>query len=196
MTFNPTMHPNEADLAAYIDGAIADAERKSVEAHLSVCDECRMEVTASQEAVSTAPRAAIRARIPMRWVGLGAAAVLMVVAVSTLSRTTSDRTTERGTVAISPGAKRVVAIVMPVDNSTLGSDRRLVWRSEAGSATYRITIGDDSGQPLHSATLGDTSFVVPASIMLTPERKYFWYVDAITGDGTTATSGLKSFTIH
>lgn len=196
MTFNPTAHLNEADIAAYLDGAMAEEERRSVEAHLANCDECRMEATASQEAVSTAPRVATRSRIPMRWIGLAAAAAVMVVVVSTLSRTTSNGTTERGTAVGIPGVQRVVAIVSPGDNSRLGSDRRLVWRSEGGGATYRITIGDDSGQPLHSATLPDTSFAIPATLTLVPGRKYFWYVDAIKSEGTTATSGLNSFTIE
>ena len=66
MTFNPTSHLNEADIAAYLDGAMEDAERRIVEAHLSGCDECRIEVITSQEAVSTAPRAGTRRKIPMR----------------------------------------------------------------------------------------------------------------------------------
>ena len=196
MTFNPGSHLNEADIAAYLDGAMPDAERKSVEAHLASCDACRMEVTASQEAVSTAPRTGARSRIPVRWIGLFAAAAVMVVAVSTLSRTTSSGYSERGTATGFPGVQRVVAIVSPTDNSALGSDRRLVWRSEGSGATYRITIGDDSGQPLHSASLPDTTFAIPESLSLVSGRKYFWYVDAITSEGTTATSGLNSFTIE
>lgn len=196
MTYNSIEHLNEADIAGYLDSTLTGTERKGVEAHLATCDECRMEVTASQEAISTAPRPATRSRIPLRWVGLFAAAAVMVVAVSTLSRTTSNGTTERGTAVGFPGVQRVVAIVSPGDNSTLGSDRRLVWRSEGNGATYRLTIGDDSGQPLHSATLPDTTFAIPASLTLVSGRKYFWYVDAITSEGTTATSGLNSFTIE
>ena len=195
MTFNLGSHLNETDIAAYLDGVTKDAERRSVETHLASCDECRMEVAASQEAISTAPSAATSSKIPMRWVGLFAAAALTVVAVSTLSRTTSDKTTERGTAAEFPAVQRAVAIVTPSDNSRMGSDRRLVWRSEGSGATYRITIGDESGQPLHSAALPDTSFAIPATLTLVPGRKYFWYVDAITNEGTTATSGLNSFTI-
>jgi hypothetical protein len=196
MTFNPSAHLNDADIAAYLDGVVPDGDRKSVEAHLASCDACRMEVAASQDAVSTAPRIGTRSRIPVRWIGLFAAAALVVVAVSTLSRTTSSGYSERGTATGLPGVQRVVAIVSPADNSALGSDRRLVWRSEGTGATYRITIGDDSGQPLHSASLPDTTFVIPESLSLESGTKYFWYVDAITSEGTTATSGLNSFTIE
>jgi hypothetical protein len=196
MTYNSSAHLNEADIAAYLDGAMTETERKGMEAHLSTCDECRLEVTDSHEAVNTAPRTAGRSRLPIRWIGLAAAAAVLVVAVSTFSRTTSNGTTERGTAVGFPGLQRVVAIVSPGDNSALGSDRRLVWRSEGSGATYRLTIGDDSGQPIHSASLSDTSFAIPGSVALTAGRKYFWYVDAITGDGTTATSGLNSFTIE
>lgn len=196
MTFNPGSHLNEADTAAYLDGVMPDGERKSVEAHLASCDACRMEVAASQEAVTTAPRIGTRSKIPVRWIGLFAAAAVLVVAGSTLSRNSSNGTTERGTAVGFPGLQRVVAIVSPADNSTLGRDRRLVWRSEGSGATYRITIGDDSGQPLHSATVTDTAFVIPEALTRASGTKYFWYVDAITGEGTTATSGLNSFTIE
>jgi len=196
MTTNQSSHIEEADIAAYLDGAMTEKERASVEAHLASCDECRLEVIASQEAVSTAPRIARRSRIPMRWIGLVAAAAVMIVVVSTFNRTMSDGNSERSSATRLPGIQRAVRIVNPADAATLGSDRRLTWRSEGSGSTYRITMGDDSGQPIHSTTMGDTSFVIPKSITLAPGRKYFWYVDAITGEGTTATSGLKSFTIE
>lgn len=196
MTYNPSSHLTESDIAAWLDRALPEPERRNVDAHLTSCDECRNEVSASQEAVSKAPRMTRPSRIPVRWVGLAAAAAVMVIAVSTLGRTTNDGTAERDSGAAVTGVQRVVAIVNPADGATLGSDRRLAWRGEGSGATYRITIGDDSGQPIHSATLPDTSFVIPQSIQLSAGRKYFWYVDAITSEGTTATSGLNSFTIE
>ena len=192
----PRGHLDEGEIAAYIDGAMTESERRSAEVHLAACDECRLETIASQDAVSSTPGAGTRqSRRSLRWIGLAAAAAVMVVAVSTLSRTTSNGHTERGSAVGFPGVSRVVAIVNPADGGTLAADRSLVWRSEGTSATYRITIGDDSGQPVHSETLADTSFVIPQSIAMVSGRKYFWYVDAITGEGTTATSGLNSFTI-
>lgn len=189
-------HLDDGDIAAYIDGVMTESELRSAEAHLAACDECRREATASQDVVSSAPSPrAARPRSRARWIGAAAAAAMMIVAVSTLTRTTSIADKERSATDGVPNTQRVVPIVGPVDGTPLGNDRRLVWRAEASGATYRITVGDDSGQPIHSATLADTSLVIPQSVGLTPGRKYFWYVDAMADDGSTATSGLNSFTV-
>lgn len=189
-------HLDESQIAAYIDGAMNDGERAGAERHLSECDECRAEVVASHDVVGAAPIAgSARSRRSIKWVGIAAAAALMVVAASTLTKDAADETIVRAPDGGPTAAPPSIPIVMPGDGSDLGASRELAWRSQGSGTTYRVTIGDDTGQPIHSVTVADTSIALEDSVALAPGRKYFWYVDAMTSDGTTATSGLKSFTV-
>jgi hypothetical protein len=144
--------------------------------------------------VSSIPHAArprVRSWRPLA--GFAAAAVIVVAAATMLGRREEPSIVR----ADPPSAAQAVQIetVNPENGASLSDTRELTWRTQGAGTTYRITVGDDSGQPIHSASIGDTSIVIPSSVTLTTGRTYFWYVDAITSDGTTATSGLKSFTV-
>ena len=189
----PGAHLDHDDLAAYLDNAMSAEDRERVEAHLSICGECRAEATAASEAISTAPSVSARRIRPWRLIGIAAAAGLIVVAGTTLTRSSGNREAIRD--ASSVRVQPAVTVVTPDDGMQIGNDRRLTWRSVSIESSYRITIGDESAQPIYSITVQDTSIVVPASVQLASGRKFFWYVDAIRPDGVTATSGLKAFTV-
>ena len=186
-------HLTEIDIAAYIDGV---GDRRRTEAHLAWCDACRSEMIASQAAALAAPPVGRRARGSFTWVGAVAAAAIIVVAGSILTQRAGDRDVVRSSPVPPSAARPSITVVSPGDGQRLGPDRKLEWRSAGAGASYRITIGDDSGQPVHSATAKDTSITVPASVRLVPGKKLFWYVDASLPDGTTATSGLMSFAVE
>jgi anti-sigma factor ChrR (cupin superfamily) len=189
-------HLNESEIAAYIDGVLSVDERTRAERHLSMCDECRLETLTSGDAVGSAPSLRPRSRSASLWLGVAAAAGLAVVAASTLSRNAADREIVRADSASVPMNRATVAVVAPADGASLARDGRLVWRGFGADATYRLTIADESAQPLYSATVQDTSVALPSSVQPTPGKKFFWYVDAIGPDGLTASSGLKSFTVE
>ena len=189
-------HLSENDIAAYIDGAMSEEERRRAEAHLSSCDECRLETVTASDAVTSAPPTRARSTSAIRWVGVAAAAGLLVVAASTLTRRAADRDVQRADSTDLSLNRPIVRIVAPADGGTLAAHGRLIWRSFAADATYRLTIADESAQPLHSATVQDTSAVIPSSVPAARGKRFFWYVDAIGPDGLTASSGLKSFTIE
>jgi anti-sigma-K factor RskA len=189
-------HLDDLEIAAYLDGTLDAGERQLAESHLSSCDLCRGEIIASQEAVASVPRKAERSRLSWRpLAGVAAAAAVIVVAASTMI----DRSGGEPSVVRADSANldpRVQVETVSPDNGALLAERReLAWRGQGTGTTYRVTIGDDTGQPIHSASVADTTLMIPATVQLVSGRRYFWYVDAITSDGTTATSGLKSFTV-
>ena len=185
-------HIGYDDMAAYIDLKLSDEDRRRVDAHLASCDECRAEAIASQKAVSTSPTGS-GSRI-RSWSLIGgaiAAATLIIVAGTTITRARNGRNIERDTNV----ATAAVVIASPGDGASLGPDRVVAWHRLAENTSYRITIANGGGQPIYTATVRDTSAVIPPFVTLQTGGKYFWYVDAIRADGTIATSGLKSFTI-
>jgi hypothetical protein len=189
-------HLSDSDIASYLDGAMSADERARAETHLSMCDECRLETVTASEAIASAPSTKPRSTTAWRWVGVTAAAGLLVVAASTLSRNAADTEIVRAENPGLPGNRATVIVVSPTDGGSLARDQSLVWRSFGPDATYRLTIADESAQPLYSATVQDTSAAIPSSVPAERGKKFFWYVDAIGGDGLTASSGLKSFIIE
>jgi len=188
-----TTHIDVDEVASYLDRTLSDEDRRRVEAHLFICDECRAEVTASSEAVSSAPPLrGSRLRSWQAGAGAVAAAALIVIVATTLSRSRADRDIERDS---NIGASSVT-VTQPGDGLPLGADRLVIWHKFAENASYRVTIADQSAQPIYTTTVTDTSAIIPSSVTLAPGKKYFWYVDAIRANGATATSGLKSFKIE
>lgn len=188
-----TTHIDVDEVASYLDRTLSDEDRRRVEAHLFICDECRAEVSASSEAVSSAPPLrGSRLRSWQAGAGAVAAAALIVIVATTLSRSRADRDIERDS---NIGASSVT-VTQPGDGLSLGADRLVIWHKFAESASYRVTIADQSAQPIYTTTVTDTSAIIPSSVKLAPGKKYFWYVDAIRANGATATSGLKSFKIE
>jgi len=188
---NSTDHIDEDELSSYLDRMLSDADRRRVEAHLSACDECRAEAIASREAVTSGPTLPGSRFRSWPIIGGAVAAAAVIIVIGTISQSRTDRDIERDANATVPA----VTIVNPADGSPLGTDRIVTWRALAENTSYRVTIADQSAQPIHTTTVRDTSAVIPPSVMLVAGRKYFWYVDAMRADGSTATSGLKSFTV-
>jgi DNA-binding beta-propeller fold protein YncE len=125
-----TMHPDMRQLAAYIDGALAEADRATLRAHVLTCSTCaaRLErlhgdarqISATLSATNTAPdvRAAVRARLRRRWPGewlvrgsalAGALAALLLFALLIGSRSgTVGRVPDRLFVTDSQNGQLVV----------------------------------------------------------------------------------------
>jgi len=54
----------------------------------------------------------------------------------------------------------------------------------------------ESGERLWSTETGDTIALLPDDVHLAAAASYFWYVDALTGDGTARTSGARRFSVR
>jgi anti-sigma factor RsiW len=174
-------------VAAYAAGTLDASERERIERHLSQCRDCVAEVVAIH-----------RIGRPRRWPllplvtgGLAAAAALAIY-LGVAGRTAPTPADDiRG--AESPSVLRFDAVA-PADGAVLG-DSGFVWRAIADAVTYRLTITDDAGDELWSQTTSDTAATRPRSVRLLAGRTYFWYIDALKGDGTSATSGVRRFQI-
>ena len=85
-------------------------------------------------------------------------------------------------------------IVHPADEST--TDLRGVrfgWRAAAPAATYRLTLTDDTGDVVWTASTTATLLTLPPDSALDPGATYFWYVDALLPDGRSVSSGVHEF---
>ena len=184
-------HLRDTILAAYVDRTLSERAREAANSHLAECAECR------DELVAVSALARHRTRRPRAMtVGAPLAAVAAAVLIAVLAPwhgrvpspgPDSDRLRETTTV----GGARLRAVA-PADGATLHPDSvRFIWHREPGDATYHLTLSDESGSVLWSKDTSDTTIGLPAWVHLSSGRVYYWYVDAIGGDGTTRGTGLR-----
>jgi hypothetical protein len=204
-------HLSESELAGFLDGDLAAAERTRVEAHLEACDQCRAEmvtVTRISRDIpepGAAPDISIRSsrrswRLPAGIGGLAAAAAIAFLFLSPAgpspsgipaSPGLSDRPPEERTGT--EGVARIETHFPSPGASVQREALRFSW-ADQGDASYRITLTAEDGARLWSATLQDTTAVPPADLELEAGRTYFWYVDAID-IGVIGRTGARPFTI-
>lgn len=181
------VHPEAWELAAYLDGALADPNRSRVEAHLAGCAVCRVEVAAVAQLVRTAPRPR-RVAIP---IGLAAAAVLAVLLVPALDLPSWFGPTRHREPAVTTTAPPIV--IAP--RGGVDSVRELVWSAVPHAARYRVTLLDARGTALWRWETADTVAVLPDTVRLRVAASYFWKVEAETGFDRWAASDLVDFTL-
>ena len=183
---SPVIHPEASELAAYLDGALADADRGRVEAHLAACAECRFELAAVAQLVRTAPRPR---RVGLPW-GLAAAAVLAVLLVPAL-----DLPTRLGpALHREPAVTTTAPPVAIAPRGEVDSARALVWSAVPRATRYRVVLLDDGGTVVWRAETPDTAVVIPDSVRLRGGAPYFWKVEAETGFDRWVASDLVDFT--
>lgn len=180
-------------VAAYLEGEISGAERERAEAHFAVCAACRGELVEVRRLADSAPRI----RRPAPAVGIAAAAVILLAAgLATLSGrlATPDGPVVR---ASDPVAVAALHAVAPAPGASLpASELRFVWNAAPAGSTYRVVVLDASGSPLWAGETADTTAVVPSEIVLEPGATYFWFVDALSADGSSLTTGARQFSIR
>ena len=123
-------HPRNEDVAAYVEGGLAPAERATLEAHLAECPECR------RKWVVAAPAAAIAA---------AAALALFVILPAGENGVPATATTRAGPEG-DRDALPAIGIVLPDARIPVYSDSvRFVWKSAAPDALYRLAVTDSAG---------------------------------------------------
>jgi len=185
------------EMAAYIDDRLSSDERASVEARLARNPERRAELVEATRIVSQADLAKSRRHFPWKWAGVlaaAAAAVILVVLPNRHSDSLQPPSPAERRAAGEDGGR--VNLLGPGDAAVVPiASARFAWQSE-GDASYRITIADATGATIWTTLTSDTTVVLPASIVLRPGQHYYWYVDAMRIDGSSITSGPRSFTTN
>lgn len=183
---NQEDHMNEFDIAAYLDRRVTVAERERIEGHLAGCDECRQEIAQSYRLIKRIGRPR-RMLLTGSLLAVAAALVLMVrptlltPGVEVTPGGMRDAGSGSGLVAYGPSGESPLASL------------RFVWSAAPGATTYRLTVSHSDGVPVWSGSAADTAVTLPDSVALRAGDTYFWVVDALLGDGSTRSTGLREF---
>jgi hypothetical protein len=198
-------HPSEADLAGFLDGDLAAAERRRVVSHLDECAACRRELVEMRQMVDSysGAREAAAATAPPRgrrrgWrVGFATAlaaagiASLLLVRRPAVAPSDVNRVREAPMLGQAAGNARI-AVVSPPESATISPQgAKFTWRS-TGADLYRFALLTETGEPVWSHETSDTTVSMPAAVEVRAGESYFWRVDAIA-DGISATTGVRTF---
>ncbi|HEY2855584.1 MAG TPA: zf-HC2 domain-containing protein [Gemmatimonadaceae bacterium] len=188
-------HLTSEELAAYLDDRLDSRSIARLESHLSDCRECRAELVATRALVEssiattdrrlTAP--AIRART---W--LAAAAVIAITVLPLIGRSLHSRS-DTAPVRATPERPPAIAVLAPDNRSADAARVTFVWRPVESARTCRLTVTDSAGAPLFTVATSDTVVSPPANGHLERGTSYLWYLDCLTSDGVTVSSGIRSF---
>ena len=87
-----------------------------------------------------------------------------------------------------------IEVRVPPEGSTLVQDSlRFAWVPVADDAFYSFTITDAVGDVIWEGTTSDTSLWLSSRVILEDGERYFWYVDALFGEGRSASTGVREF---
>lgn len=182
-------HLSPEIIAAFLSRDVSPDERRIVLRHLLTCADCRRDVEEAREIGSD--------RRPPRWatVAIPAAAAAVVLFLLVPGRPeVPPPTTLRG--PATEGVRQFAA-VNPVNGKTVAEDSVLfVWRSDGAGAHYLLTVTDEDGDVVWTASTPDTVLAPPRGAGLTPGRRYYWYVDALLEDARSSTTGVQEFDVR
>jgi hypothetical protein len=187
-----TQHLTPTQIAAFIDRSMTRADRAEAELHLSGCDRCREELAACAQLAANAPSQS-RRHVPWRFVGVAAAAVLIALAVRpTLNRDERGSSRERTS---SAETNRITILRPAPDAGVPRSMLDFAWRADERSTGYRVILTNDKGEPVWTADVDSTRITPPDSVILGVGARYFWRVETLHADGSTAQSPTTAFHI-
>jgi hypothetical protein len=179
------LHPDEDQVALYLNGRLDGPARRALEAHLADCAECRAEVVEVRNLLAAKPGARRwRVMLPLTaaaavvlWFGMGAG---------------------NGAPPVTRDAALTTTLA-PAPLAPLGhveAANRLVWSSVPGAGRYRVTLFTAEGEARWLEVVADTSVALPDSVRLEPKESYYWQVKAETGFGRWVESELVEFEVR
>jgi hypothetical protein len=177
----PQPHLDPGEVAGYVGHRLSAEDRRRVERHLADCETC------TEEAAAVARLG--RRRGTPRWVPYAAAAAMIAGVVLLLPRGEQDAAGDRLRDGVAADS---IPVVAPADGATVGASRALVWRDVPG-ATYRVTVTSSEGDSLWAGHTSDTAVTLPATVTAELGLTRHWYVDALLPDGSSRTTGMRSF---
>ena len=179
-------HLESGEVAGYLDGALAPADRSRLEAHAVECEACRAELIEAAGLLGTVPSRR-RWYVPAGAVAAAAAAVVLLL----VSRPPENRAGAAGyrepAITVSP------APVVVAPRTTADTARQFVWTSVPRADRYRLTLFDGTGTVVWEEETTDTTAMVPGGIRLQPGALYLWKVEAQVGWNRWVSSDLVEF---
>lgn len=190
MNDTPVGHLESSEVAAYVDRALAPAQRERVEAHLADCAECRREVI-------DVSRVGNIARRRSSWIMFAPAAAAAAIVILLLAR--SGETPPGGGPVLRDGgggSRSGVVLVAPAEDGRVREHSvTFIWRSAGAGVSYRLTLTNEQGDVVWSTTGSDTTTQLPAAVGLKTGSQYHWYVDGLLRDGSSIASAVQQFTV-
>jgi hypothetical protein len=178
-------------VSAYLDGALELAARDRVEEHLAGCPECRADLANVTDLLRRRRR---RRRVLVAIPLATAATLLLVFRIDNPGSPLPDRFRAD---SVDAG----VDIVSPPEGATVGTGSvSFRWRTPSGTpplapVLYRITVTDDRGGLIWKSESRDTGIVLPDTVILTRDRTFLWYVDALLPGARAASTGIHAFRV-
>jgi len=199
-------HPDELTTAAYLDGALAEAERERFEAHLAACDPCRAGIVALRvgddepgaappewvaRAREVAPRAA---QVSSRIIGWAAAAAAILIAGGLALRAPAPPASAP---TFRSDPEPSLSPLHPAANSRVeGSALRFRWSAVPGADRYRVTVRTAAGDPLGAFEVPGSQADLAWPGAALPSATLLWTVEALSLDRVIAASRPTPFTVR
>jgi hypothetical protein len=195
---NPSSHEHisSEDLSAYLDAETSSEKKAILQAHLAECDDCRAEVAELTDLLRNQGRRRF-------WsIAIPTAAAASVAALMLVGPLRSGGEGDP-TIQLRPGlsaefeALPEIPVLSPEPGATVDPDQiEFIWAAFGENPSYRLTLADEGGDPLWTLETTRTRTSLPENVRLTPGGRYFWFVDALLPDGTTATTGMNALTVR
>jgi hypothetical protein len=192
---SPSPHPANGELAAYLDRTLADDDRRRIEAHLADCDYCCEQISVATRSLSGL-RKRHWPRLAMPGLAVAAAlAAFLIVGPQLGEQGSSDDPIVRDGGGLDQGAEPAIEVIAPRDRASLSPDSlAFAWRPVAEEAFYTFTLTNAVGDVVWEGSTSDTVLTLTGKVMLEPEGRYFWYVDALYDGGASSSTGVRELT--
>jgi anti-sigma factor RsiW len=178
-------HLEVEQVVGYLENRLPAGERRLVQAHLAECPECASELVA-------VGRLRRQPRPRLRWLGAVAAAAA-VIAVALVGPRLAPRTAAPPASEVRGSDVVGVRAVAPADGAEIRGAPEFTWHAVPGATVYRVTVSRPDGDSVWSATVRDTTASPPPSVVPPGPDPYYWYVDALLGDGRSISGPAREF---
>lgn len=191
---SPRDHLTSEELAAYLDRKAMPEEKARILAHLDACESCREETADLVRLLHRRDRQKAR-RLVVPLAAAAAVAGVLLVGPSLHQGTGRPEASFRAPAAASSAEALVrIRVESPASGAIVPPDSvAFAWDAVEEGAVYRLTVTDESGEPLWVHETSTTSLRLPSDVELVPGRKYFWFVDVLLADGSTGSTGVVNF---
>jgi hypothetical protein len=161
-----------------------EAERLAVLDHIGECAACQEELEFFRVAGGEPPG---RRRFVL--VGLAAAAVILLAATLLWRQRASPADELRG-------SGDHLELVAPRGVLVSRSSPVFTWRALPGASGYAFELLDNRDSPIYQTMLGDTTLLLPDSVVLVADSGYSWRVRGRLSSGDIVASPFVSFSLH